>query len=223
MAMKMKTINYGAPAKQILATPDHYVSLGFKHAKATQAAPGLAVLEEGRYYVKAGTIYPANDSTAIGVVLNDYDVTDGDAMLAVVIHGFIKTAALPTLPTANALAAMKQLSFAPMISMGVVLAATPVAIAVSEAINTEHQIRVDLAGATFRDAAETLSNWTITGEAVNKVVVMSIEVSADKTYVTVTTKNSAAAVAGSTAIVPKAAAISTGQVPVAATTIATVA
>lgn len=98
MGMKVKEIEYGAPAKQILAIPDHYVALGFKHAKATAGAPGLAVLVEGRYIVKAGTFYPANDATAKGVVLNDYDVTDGDAMMAVVIHGFVKLAALPVAP-----------------------------------------------------------------------------------------------------------------------------
>lgn len=99
MGMKVREVEYGAPAKQILAIPDHYVALGFKHAKATQGAPGLAtVTAEGRYVVKAGTFYPANDATAIGVVLNDYDVTDGDAMMAVVLHGFVKLAALPVAP-----------------------------------------------------------------------------------------------------------------------------
>lgn len=101
MGMKMKSIEYGAPAKQILAIPDHYVALAYKHAKATVGVPGLAVLEEGRYIVKAGTIYPSNDKDAIGIVLNDYDVTDGDAMMAVVVHGFIKTAALPVAPSAD--------------------------------------------------------------------------------------------------------------------------
>ena len=100
MAMKMKEIEYGAPAKQILAIPDHYAALGFKHAKADANTPGLATLVDGRYVVKAGTFYPANDTTAIGVVLNDYDVTDGDAMMAVVIHGFIKKEALPVAPNA---------------------------------------------------------------------------------------------------------------------------
>lgn len=99
--MKMKQTEYNGPAKQILAIPDHYVALGFKHTKATSGAPGLAVLQEGRYIVKAGTIYPKNDATAIGVVLNDYDVTDGDAMMAVVVHGFIKKAALPVAPAAT--------------------------------------------------------------------------------------------------------------------------
>lgn len=98
MAMKMKQTEYGAPAKQILAIPDHYVALGFKHAKATVETPGIATLVDGRYVVKAGTFYPANDATAIGVVLNDYDVTEGDAMMAVVMHGFIKKSALPAAP-----------------------------------------------------------------------------------------------------------------------------
>lgn len=98
MTMKMKLTEYGAPAKQILAIPDHYVALGFKHNRATTGSEGLATLVDGRYVVKAGTIYPANDATAIGVVLNDYDVTDGDAMMAVVMHGFIKKEALPEAP-----------------------------------------------------------------------------------------------------------------------------
>jgi class 3 adenylate cyclase len=91
MAMKMKSINYNEPAKQILAIPDHYVALGYRHAKATALLPGNAVLEDGRYIVKAGTIYPANDATAIGVILNDYDVTDGDAMMAVFPRPFSAT------------------------------------------------------------------------------------------------------------------------------------
>jgi hypothetical protein len=111
MAMKMKVTNYNEPTKQILAIPDHYVALGFKHAKADANTPGLATLVDGRYVVKAGTIYPANDATAIGVVLNDYDVTDGDAMMAVVIHGFIKVAALPAVVSQEAKNAMKDIKF----------------------------------------------------------------------------------------------------------------
>jgi len=111
MAMKMKQTEYGAPAKQILAIPDHYVALGFKHSRAIQGSTGLATLVDGRYVVKAGTIYPANDASAIGVVLNDYDVTDGDAMMAVVIHGFIKVAALPAVVSQEAKNAMKDIKF----------------------------------------------------------------------------------------------------------------
>ena len=89
----MKKIEY-ASGKQILAMPDHYVAIGRKLQKDS----ALAVTEEGRKIVKAGTIFPANDATAIGVILNDYDVTDGDQMAAVVIHGFVLEAKLPAAP-----------------------------------------------------------------------------------------------------------------------------
>lgn len=223
MGSKFLEKTYGAPAKQILSIADHYVALGYKHAQASAATPGIAVLEYGRYVVKAGTIYPANDATAIGVVLNDYDVTDGDQMMAVVVHGFIKKAALPVLPAAAAVAAMKLISFNPLVDMGVVLTTAKAAIAVGEAQGVTHTVVVSITGATFRPEAATLTNWTIAGEATTKVAVESIVVSDDKTFVVITTKNSAAAAAGSTTIVPKAAATSTGQVPAAAIAIATVA
>lgn len=96
MSMKMKTVGYESP-KNILATPDHYVAIARKLEKDS----ALAVTVEGRKVVKAGTLYPANDATAIGVILNDYDVTDGDAMAAVVIHGFILQAKLPAAPAST--------------------------------------------------------------------------------------------------------------------------
>ena len=109
--MKVKEISYGAPAKQILATPDHYVAIARKHDKATSDKAGLAVLEDGRYIVKAGTIYPSNDASAFGVVLNDYDVTDGEVAMAVVVHGFVQKSKLPAEPVEAAIAALKQITF----------------------------------------------------------------------------------------------------------------
>lgn len=111
MAMKMKQTVYNGPAKQILAIPDHYVAIAYKHAKATTEVPGLATLQDGRYIVKAGTIYPSNDAKAIGVVLNDYDVTDGDEMMAVVIHGFIQKSKLPVAPNEAAIPVLKGIHF----------------------------------------------------------------------------------------------------------------
>jgi len=221
MAMKMKQTEYGAPTKQILAIPDHYVALGFKHAKANAVTPGLATLVDGRYVVKAGTIYPANDTTAIGVVLNDYDVTDGDAMMAVVIHGFIKTAALPAVPSADAIAAMKQITFNPLISIGLALTGTKATIAAGATADPDPVV-FKLANATFRDGAETLANWTIAGETTTKVKVTKIEVAADKQTVTFTLNQTAAAAAGNVTVIPSASIISTGKT-VSAVTIATVA
>lgn len=93
MAIKMKTVDY-ASSNGILAIPDHYVAIARKLEKDST----LATTVEGRKVVKAGTLFPANDATAIGVVLNDYDVTDGDKMAAVVIHGFVLEAKLPVAP-----------------------------------------------------------------------------------------------------------------------------
>lgn len=222
MAMKVKEIEYGAPAKQILAIPDHYVALGFKHAKADAVTPGLATLVDGKYVVKAGTFYPANDATAIGVVLNDYDVTDGDAMMAVVIHGFIKVAALPAIPSANAISALKQITFNPLISIGLALTGTKATIAVGAATDPDPVV-FKLANATFRDGAETLANWTIVGESAAKVSVTKIEVAADGQTVTFTLDQTAAAQAGSVTVLPDADIISTGKTLAVAVAIATVA
>lgn len=225
--MKMKQTVYGAPPVQILATPDHYVAIGYRHAKATSEVPGLAVLQEGRYVVKAGTIYPSNDSNAVGIVLNDYDVTDGDAMLAVVVHGFIKTAALPAVPVANALAAMKQLTFVPIAGAYTIsfLDFTKKSYAAGATEATSQTLSVTLTdGMTFRDAATTKSNWTIAGESATKVTVASIALSADKKTATFTiTTTTTALVAGNVTVLAGAACLSAGLPMSAAATIATVA
>jgi hypothetical protein len=227
MSMKMKQTVYGAPALQILAIPDHYVAIGYKHEKATADVPGLAVLDTGRYIVKAGTIYPANDSTAIGIVLNDYDVTDGDAMLSVAIHGVIKTSALPAVPVANALAAMKQLSFLPIAGSYTIGFMTFTKEAYSAGATTagSKTLAVTLTDdMTFRDAATTKTNWTIAGESTSKVSVDSIALSADKKTVTFTLKTTTTAlVAGDITVLAGAACLSAGLPMSAAATIATVA
>lgn len=227
MSMKMKQTVYGAPPVQILATPDHYVAIGYRHAKATAEVPGNAVLQEGRYVVKAGTIYPSNDSNAIGIVLNDYDVHDGDAMLAVVVHGFVKTAALPAVPVANALAAMKQITFVPIAGSYTIgfTAFDDLEYAAGATTAGTRTISVTLTdGMTFRDAATTESNWTITGEATTKVSVDSIALSADKKTATFTLKTTTTAlVAGTITVLAGAACLSAGLPMSAAATIATVA
>jgi len=170
MTMKMKLTEYGAPAKQILAIPDHYVALGFKHAKADAVTPGLATLIDGRYVVKAGTVYPANDSTAIGVVLNDYDVTDGDAMMAIVVHGFIKTVALPEVPSTAALGALNQITFVPFVALNMSFEPTLATAKNGEVLKDIVGVAsLSLVGATFRpeaaDNANIATNWTITDTA----------------------------------------------------------
>ena len=148
-------------------------------------------------------------------------MTDGDAMMAVVIHGFIKVAALPAIPSANAISAMKQITFNPLISIGLTLTGKKATIAAGATADPDPVV-FKLANATFRDGAETLANWTITGEDDTKVKVTKIEVAADKQTVTFTLDQTAAAVAGNVTVIPSASIISTGKT-VSAVTIATVA
>ena len=108
MAVAYKSQDY-TTGKQILVFPDHYVCVAHTFAKGDAAATD----EDGRKVIKAGTIYPANNATAKGIVFNDIDVTDGDMNGALLIHGFVKTAALPVAPAAEAKTALKLIEFMP--------------------------------------------------------------------------------------------------------------
>lgn len=95
--------------KQILVFPDHYVC----KAHTFLSNDAAAVTEDGRKIIKAGTVYPKNDATAIGIVFNDVDVTNGDMNGAILIHGFVKTSALPAAPAEAAKTALKMIEFLP--------------------------------------------------------------------------------------------------------------
>lgn len=95
--------------KQILVFPDHYVSVAHTFKKDDPAAVDV----DGRKVIKAGTFYPANDATVKGIVWADYDITKGDVTGALIIHGFIKTGALPVAPTTEAKAALPMIAFMP--------------------------------------------------------------------------------------------------------------
>ena len=87
--MKFKNTSVGN-TKEILAN-DHYVAIPYDCSSLTADSDGI---------VKAGTIVPANDATAIGVLL--YDVKkDDNPNGAVVVHGFIVKSKLPTAPAST--------------------------------------------------------------------------------------------------------------------------
>lgn len=53
------------------------------------AQEGASTAPNGGKYVKMGTPYPANDATAIGIVYEDVDVTNGDMPGSVVTQGVV--------------------------------------------------------------------------------------------------------------------------------------
>lgn len=218
MAIEYKSQDY-TTGKQILVFPDHYVGVAQTFNKNDSAA----VTVDGRKIIKAGTIYPSNDANALGVVFYDVDVTDGDRNGTLIVHGFIKTGAIPVVPASAAKSALKGILFFPLSAVTTTIEADGISIEDGEAENTIHIIRVNIEGASFRPEAATKTNWTITGESTTKVAVDSIAVADNGRYVDITTNNSAATVAGSVTVVPKAAATSTGDVPASAETIVTVA
>lgn len=93
MANKMKVNNYVSD-KEILKFADHFVAVPVKITSSDSAV----VTEDNRKLIKAGTIYPKNDATAKGVILSTVDVTDGDQLVALVVHGFIDKTKIPAQP-----------------------------------------------------------------------------------------------------------------------------
>ncbi|MGL4253149.1 MAG: hypothetical protein ACRCR2_03700 [Fusobacteriaceae bacterium] len=79
--------------------------------KVTATTAGVKTDSEGRKYIPAGTILPANDATALGLVLNDTIVEYGDTACALLVHGFIDTTKIPVQPSAEAKAALTQVKF----------------------------------------------------------------------------------------------------------------
>lgn len=105
--------------KEILKFPDHYVNLA-----VTVSDAGVPANTEGKKIVPAGTILgggflasesvhavKTNAAGAEGILFNDTDVTYGPASGAALIHGFIALDKLPEAPTAEAVTALKQITF----------------------------------------------------------------------------------------------------------------
>lgn len=111
--------------KEILKFPDHYINVAVAVSDV-----GVVVDADGKKIVPAGTIIGGgflNDPTvkavkatssgapavsnAEGVLFYDVDVTYGPAPGAALIHGFVDLNKLPVAPTAEELAALKQITF----------------------------------------------------------------------------------------------------------------
>lgn len=72
---------------------------------------GVAADADGRKIVPAGTVWPANDATAVGILHDDIDVTNGPQPGSVIVDAWILEARLPVAPAAAAKTAMKAIKF----------------------------------------------------------------------------------------------------------------
>lgn len=89
---------------EILAS-DHFTT------QTCTVTTAMGVDVDGRKIVKAGTIFPANDATAVGIIFHDVDVTDGDQPAAYIDHGAVYINRLPVAPDALALPVLKNIIF----------------------------------------------------------------------------------------------------------------
>lgn len=67
--------------------------------------------DKGRQVVKAGTVFPANDGTAEGILLAEVDVTEGNQPGGVMVEGYVYEARLPQNVTEEAKESMKEIKF----------------------------------------------------------------------------------------------------------------
>ncbi|MDZ5711653.1 hypothetical protein [Jeotgalibacillus haloalkalitolerans] len=95
---KTEDINFLASAKFIAFTEEVSDS-------------GVTANEHGRKVVPAGTVYPANDATAKGILFHDVDVTEGPQPGSVMVEGYVIEARLPAAPTAEAKTAMTEIKY----------------------------------------------------------------------------------------------------------------
>lgn len=98
MKFTSKTVSQG---KNILAN-DHYVAIPYDCTELSALATDGVIPE--------GTIIPANDATAKGVLLNPVVLAENPNG-TIVIHGFIAKGKLPAEPAAAAVEALKNVAF----------------------------------------------------------------------------------------------------------------
>ncbi len=84
----------------IILYNNHFVSKNYDCSEVT-ATDGV---------IPAGTVVPANDATAIGVLLNDV-YPDENSNGTIVIHGFVNSDNMPEAASAEAEAALTQITF----------------------------------------------------------------------------------------------------------------
>lgn len=72
---------------------------------------GATTADNGGKYVKMGTVWPSNDTNAVGIVYEDVDVTTGDMPGSVVLAGRVYEDRLPVTLAAAAKTALAASGF----------------------------------------------------------------------------------------------------------------
>ncbi|MBY9078298.1 hypothetical protein KIH86_17690 [Paenibacillus sp. HN-1] len=92
--------------KESVSQPNFLASADFVSFTYQISNTGVTADAKGRKIVPAGTVYPANDATAIGILLSDVDVTNGPQPGAVLVEAWVLEARLPVAPVAAAKTAL---------------------------------------------------------------------------------------------------------------------
>lgn len=86
-------------------------AIGLVQKTCTVAAAGVVADAYGYKTVEAGTVYPSNDSAAIGIIFEDVDVTHGDHEGSLIVAGRIIEANLPVALDSDAKTALEAKGF----------------------------------------------------------------------------------------------------------------
>lgn len=111
---KKEILKFGQHHVQIAVTiSDDGIEANADHKKIVPAGTILGGKGTGTSFLSADNVQAVEKNTAEaeGILLEDVDVTYGPKEGAVVLHGFVKLSALPTAPTKEAIAALKQITF----------------------------------------------------------------------------------------------------------------
>ena len=84
---------------------DHIIS------RTHTAEQGSGEVKDGKNIVAAATVYPANDATAIGIVLDDVDVTETNQPVGVMVEGYVYESRLAETVSEEAKAALTEIKF----------------------------------------------------------------------------------------------------------------
>lgn len=94
--------------KGISANPGYFLAQPENCLRVTYTVPDTTAetADNGRKYVPMGTVLPTNDASAVGILYQDVDVTNGEAAGSLVTSGTVYLDRLPVAMDTNAKTAL---------------------------------------------------------------------------------------------------------------------